>query len=126
MAAGDGDPLARADVRDRLIELARGVVQDLRADRQATKQAATAQAVLLRGGLAELHAVLGADYDGGGTAEHWRRFRTAFRARLGEIASAAPGAEAAAVGFSLGWIKRLGEVEAAGRPPRRDRPSPRR
>lgn len=122
---GTGDPLASAEVRDRLLEIARRVVGDLRADRKVTKQAATAQAVLLRDGLEGLQRALAGDYDGGGTAEHWRRFRTAFRPRLAEIDSAAPGTGAEAVGFVLGWVRRLGEIDAARKGPTVGSASPR-
>lgn len=126
MSTGGQDLRTSAEVRDRLIEEARRVVKDLGSDRQATKQAATAQAVLLRGGLAELERALEADFDGGGTAEHWRRFRKAFRPRLEAIKAAHPDAPAASVGFTLGWIRRLGEIAAATatRPPRA--PAPKR
>jgi hypothetical protein len=121
MGTGMGSLLASADVRDRLIEIARRVVGDLRADRKATKQAATALAVLLRGGLEELQRVLQADYDGGGTVEHWHRFRTAFCPRLAEIEAAAPDGGAEVVGFTLGWVRRLGEIDGkrSGSSPRR-------
>lgn len=113
---GNDDPLASAELRDRLLQIARRVVQDLRSDTKVTKQAATAQAVLLRDGVEGLERALAGDYGGGGTAEHWRRFRTAFRQRLPEIEGVAPGTGASAVGFVLGWIRRLGEIDAKQRP----------
>lgn len=79
------DALASAAVRERLLEIAQEVVRDLRGDAHAAKQAATASAVCLREGLEGLEAALGADYDGGGMREHWRRFRAAFRPRLAKI-----------------------------------------
>lgn len=115
MSTGAQSPLASAEARDTLIGVARQVVKDLGSDRQATKQAATAQAVLLRGGIAELERVLQADFDGGGTAEHWRRFRNAFRSHLAAIKRDHPDAAAEAVGFTLGWVRRLGEIAAASR-----------
>lgn len=109
------DALASAAVRERLLEIAQEVVRDLRGDAHAAKQAATASAVCLREGLEGLEAALGADYDGGGMSEHWRRFRAAFRPRLAEIRVVAANRELEedAVLFTLGWVRRLGAVAQA-------------
>lgn len=114
MSGWGDDPLDDAGVRERLLGIAREVVRDLQGNYTAAKQAATAQAVLLRDGLEGLRQVLKADYDGGGTVAHWRQFRAAFGPQIERIIGAAPGAEADAVAFTLGWIRRLSEIDAKG------------
>ncbi len=107
---GPGSPGDRA-TREALLDIARAVVHSLRGDQQATKQAATARAVLLRDGIGGLERALGASFDGGGTATHWNKFRGAFGPRLPAILERA-GGDPAAVAFTLGWVHRLGKVDA--------------
>lgn len=113
MSGRPGEALSDPAVRDALLDIASRVVQDLGGDRQVTKQAATAQAVLLRDGREGLEKVLDADYAGGSTARYWSRFRAALRPRLGEISAVAGGSEADALAFTLGWIRRLGASDPA-------------
>ncbi len=126
---GEWGPLGSREARERLLDIAQGVVDALHGDAHAARQAATAHAVCLRYGLAGLEAALAADYEDGGTRAPWRRFREAFRTRLRAIQEVAPGEEVDAVLFTLGCVRRLGVVAEAAqreddhraRRPRRDR-----
>lgn len=126
------DPMADARFREDLLKVAREVVRQV-TQGGAHRQAGTAAAVVLRGGLDDLERCLQADYPAGGSERQWRSFRKAFPPALDRIrriveSTGVPEQDRdrtlnAAVLFVLGWVRRLGQInESSRRDGRRPRP----